>query len=167
MIRFIHCSLHCLEKAFIFFSLGSLVLINLLTTVDAGGRYLLGLTISGVYELEERYLMVFLIFFGLCYAYSKGANVRVTFLVSRFPQKIKLFVNYVAQIVSILYCLSIFFTSIIFTIQRFHDVLCFPNYKIPLAPAYISVPAGLFLLVIRMILDLREVKRNESGLLKG
>jgi len=166
-MRFIHRSLHCLEKIFILFSVGSLVLIVLLTTVDAGGRYLLSLTISGVYEVEERYLMAFLVFFGLCYAYSQGANVRVTFLVSRFPQKIKLFVNYLAQILSILFCSSIFFTSIIFTIQRFDDVLHFPNYKIPLAPAYISVPVGLCLMVVRMILDLREVKRDKSGLLKG
>jgi len=155
-----------IEEVVTLFALVSVFIMVCLTVVDTGGRYLLNQPIVGAYEVTAKYLMVFSVFFAFCYAYRQGANIRVTFIVSRLPGKVILLINYFAQIFSVLLCTSLFVTSIIFVIRRFHDKLLLTNYSIPLAPAYISVPVGLFILVVQMTLDLWEVKGKKSGLFK-
>jgi len=55
----------------------------LLTTADAGGRYLFNHPILAAYEITTNYLMVAAVFLAMPYAYRQGANIRVTFLVNR------------------------------------------------------------------------------------
>ncbi len=55
----------------------------LITTADAGGRYLFNRPILAAYELTTNYLMIAAVFLALPYAYRQGANIRVTFLADR------------------------------------------------------------------------------------
>lgn len=48
------------------------VMIGGLTTADVFGRYFFNRPITGTYEITESYLMVSLVFFGLCTAYREG-----------------------------------------------------------------------------------------------
>src|SRR5258706_14201492 len=76
-----------------------------LTSADALSRYLLNRPITGAYEITEKYLMVAAIFLGLSYAYRGGVFIRVTFLVDRLPSMLKLAANYVAYLISLMFCL--------------------------------------------------------------
>ena len=139
----------------------------LLTTADAGGRYLLNRPILAAYELTTNYLMVAVIFLALPYAYRQGANIRVTFLVDRLGQTPRLIVNHVVQIISILYCAAL----VLATFQQAQHMLTtkttFATLDLPLWPAHLIVCVGLFLTTLMMLLDLREVRRERSSLFTG
>jgi TRAP-type C4-dicarboxylate transport system permease small subunit len=137
-----------------------------LTTADAGGRYFLNRPITGSYEVTERYLMVASIFLALCYTYREGAHVRVTFLVDHLPNQVKLFTCYFAQIFSILFGVFLILATVPHTIKIIADGLTLSIMDIPLGPAHVMVPVGLFFMSLRMLLDLWQVKKGKSGLFR-
>ena len=136
------------------------------TTADAAGRYLLNRPITGAYEVTEKYLMVAMVFMGVCYAYRGGAYIRVTFLLDHLPRAIKIFFDYLAQIFSIVYGIVL----VVATAQQYlrvsSDRMTLSAVDIPVAPAYLIVPVGLFFLSVLMVLDLPRVRRGESLLFK-
>jgi len=153
-----------IENTFMSLAVASSLLLVCLTTADAGGRYLLDWPISGAYEISEKYLMAFLFYFGICYAYRKGVNIRVTFMVRLLPPQVKLGINYCVQIISILFgvCLSV--AGAIHVLQRVDEILILPEISIPLWPAFMIIPVGVFFMTLRMLMDLWQVKKGKSGL---
>jgi TRAP-type C4-dicarboxylate transport system permease small subunit len=137
-----------------------------LTTGDAAGRYLFSAPLVGSYEISEKYLMVYSVFFSFCFAYRHGANIRVTFFLTRLSGRWRNRVNYGVQIFSLIYILILLAASVIFILPRYDDNLILNQYVIPLAPAYLAPPVGLFFLALNVFLDLWEVKSESSGLFK-
>ena len=137
-----------------------------LTTADAAGRYLFNRPIAGAYEVTEKYLMVAMVFLGVCYAYRGGAYIRVTFLVDHLPRAVKIFFDYLAQVCSIAYGVLL----VVATTQQFlrvaSDRMTLSTVDIPVAPDYVMVPVGLFFMSVLMLLDLPRVRRGESLLFK-
>src|SRR5882757_8946130 len=78
-----------------------------LTSADALSRYAFNRPILGAFEITEKYLMVAAIFMGLSYAYRGGVFIRVTFLVDRLPDPLKLAADYLAYLVSLMFCVLI------------------------------------------------------------
>jgi TRAP-type C4-dicarboxylate transport system permease small subunit len=138
----------------------------LLTTADAGGRYLLNRPILAAYELTTTYLMIAAVFLAMPYAYRQGANIRVTFLVERLGPRARLAVNHVVQIVSMLYCAVLVFA----TFQQARHILStgttFVTLDLPLWPAHLVVCLGLLLTALMMLLDLFEVRKGRSSLFR-
>ena len=136
----------------------------LLTTADAGGRYLFNRPILAAYELTTNYLMIAAVFLAMPYAYRQGANIRVTFLVERLGRKARLVIDHLVQIVSILYCAAV----VVATFQQARHVLrtgtTFVTMELPLWPAHLVVAIGLFVTTLMMLLDLPEVRRKRSSL---
>jgi len=136
----------------------------LLTTADAGGRYLLNRPILAAYELTTNYLMVAVVFLAMPYAYRQGANIRVTFLVDRLGRGARLVVNHVVQIVSILYGAVLVYA----TFQQARHMLAtkttFATLDLPLWPGHLVVAVGLFLTTLMMLIDLGRVRKGRSGL---
>lgn len=136
------------------------------TTADAAGRYLFNRPIAGAYEVTEKYLMVAMVFMGLCYAYRGGAYIRVTFLVDHVPRAAKIFLDYLAHVFSIVYGVVL----VVATAQQYlrvaGDRMTLSTVDIPIAPAYLIVPVGLFFLSVLMVLDLPRARRGESLLFK-
>jgi len=136
----------------------------LLTTADAGGRYLFNRPILAAYELTTNYLMIAAVFLAMPYAYRQGANIRVTFLVERLGRKARLVIDHLVQIVSILYCAAL----VVATFQQARHVLrtgtTFVTMELPLWPAHLVVSIGLFVTALMMLLDLPEVRRKRSSL---
>jgi TRAP-type C4-dicarboxylate transport system permease small subunit len=155
-----------IENVLTFLALASTFIMVCLTTADAGGRYFLNRPITGSYEITEKYLMVASVFLAVCYAYREGANVRVTFIVDRLPPRVKLPVNYFAQIFSILYSVFLLVATIPHTLKVIADGLILSILDIPLGPAHMIVPVGLFFMSLRMLLDFWQVKKGKSGLFK-
>ena len=153
-----------LENLFTFLSVASTVVMVCLTTADALGRYFFTMPIPGAYEITESYLLVFCVYFGLVYSYREGANIRITILVSRFPQQVKLLVDYFVQIFSILYVVFLFATSTIVNFHRIGKILEMTKFSTPLWPSYLIICVGLFLLTLWVVADLWVVKTGESGL---
>jgi len=136
----------------------------LLTTADAGGRYLLNRPILAAYELTTNYLMVAVVFLAMPYAYRQGANIRVTFLVDRLGRGARLVVNHVVQIVSILYGAVLVYA----TFQQARHMLAtkttFATLDLPLWPGHLVVAVGLFLTTLMMLIDLGRVRKGRSSL---
>jgi TRAP-type C4-dicarboxylate transport system permease small subunit len=138
----------------------------LLTTADAGGRYLFNRPILAAYELTSNYLMIAAIFLALPYAYRQGANIRVTFLVDRLRGRARLAVDHAVQLVSIGYGALL----VVATFQQARHVLLtgttFVTLELPLWPAHMLVSVGLFLTTLMMLLDLGEVRKGRSSLFR-
>lgn len=138
-----------------------------LTTADAAGRYLFNRPIAGAYEVTEKYLMVTMVFLGLCYAYRGGAYIRVTFLVDHLPDAVRIFLDYLAQVFSIAYGALVAVATTQQFLRVVSDRMTLSTVDIPVAPAYLLVPVGMFLMSVLMLLDLPRVRRGESLLLKN
>lgn len=134
-----------------------------LTVVDSGGRYLFNKPISGSYEITEKYLIVVAVFFGLCHGYRKGSNIRVTFLISHFSPQVKLVVNYIVQVLSVVYGILLVVSTFRRALLSIHDSLV-EAYGIPLGPAFMVAPVGLFALTLWLVYDVGQVKKGKSGL---
>jgi len=160
-------SLHAIEKVFTFLAMTSAFIMVCFTTADAMGRYFLNRPIGGAYEITENYLMIFAIYFALAYAYHEGANVRITFLVSRFSPKAKLVINTFVQIFSIFFIAFLFLSATWMNLGRLGEIIELTRtLSLPIWPAYLIISVSLLFLSLLVIFDLRQVKRGKSGLFK-
>ena len=137
-----------------------------LTTADAAGRYIFNLPIPGAYEITADYLMIIAVFLGTTYAYRKGAYIRVTFVVDSIPRQARLVVGYFVQLVSILYGVVLVIATIQQALRTISKGTQMDISGIPLGPAYVIIPIGLFFMSLLMLLDLRRVKTGGSPLFK-
>jgi TRAP-type C4-dicarboxylate transport system permease small subunit len=155
------------ERIMLSISTVTTFILMVLTTADAGGRYLFNRPITGAYEISTNYLMILLVFSAMSYSYREGAHIRVTFLVDRLPMKVKLIVNYIVQMVSaiigVLFVIATVQQSLL-TMEQHTTLSSMPF--IPLGPAYFIIPVGLFFMSLAMVLDLRKVGKGKSSLFK-
>jgi TRAP-type C4-dicarboxylate transport system permease small subunit len=111
--------------------------------------------------------MIFAIYFALAYAYREGANIRITFFVSRLPSQAKLVINYFVQIFSILFILFLLVSATRMNLGRLSDIVeLTKKLSIPMWPAYLIISVGLLFMSLLVFLDLRQVKKGKSGLFK-
>jgi TRAP-type C4-dicarboxylate transport system permease small subunit len=145
----------------------STFVLMLLTTADAGGRYLFNRPITGAYEITTNYLMIAAIFMALSFGYREGAYIRVTFLADRLPGKVKLAVNYLVQTVSMLYGVLLIIATYQQALRVISDHTTLSSLDfIPLGPAYVIVPVGLFFMSLAMLLDIGKVRKGKSPLFR-
>jgi TRAP-type C4-dicarboxylate transport system permease small subunit len=153
------------EWALTLLSAAATAIMMLLTTADAGGRYLFNRPILVAYELTTNYLMIAAVFLAMPYAYRQGANIRVTFLVERLPRAARLVVDHAVQLVSLAYCAAV----VLAVFQQMRHVrltnTTFATLDLPMWPAHLLVTAGLFLTTLLMLLDLPRVRRGRSSLI--
>ena len=137
----------------------------LLTTADAGGRYLFNRPITGAYEVTTNYLMIAAIFLSLSYGYRNGSYIRVTLLAGRLRGRAKLVTDHFVQACSVIYGFLLVFATYRQALRAFamHTTLSSLDF-VPLAPAYVIVPVGLFLMSLAMLLDLSKVRKGKSPL---
>ncbi len=155
------------ELVMLYVSTMSTFVLMLLTTADAGGRYLFNRPITGAYEITTNYLMIAAIFMALSFGYREGAYIRVTFLADRLPGKVKLVVNYFVQVVSMLYGVLLVIATFQQALRVISDHTTLSSLDfIPLGPAYVIVPVGLFFMSLAMLLDIGKVRKGESSLFR-
>ena len=121
--------------------------------------------ITGAYEISTNYLMILLVFMAMSYGYREGAHIRVTFLVDRLPAKVKLVVNYIVQVVSVIIGVLLViatYQQALLTMETHTTLSSLPF--VPLGPAYLIVPIGLFFMSLAMLLDMRKVRKGKSPL---
>jgi TRAP-type C4-dicarboxylate transport system permease small subunit len=152
------------EKALTSVAVFATFIMMLLTTADAAGRYLLNRPITGAYEITTNYLMVSAVFLAMTFTYRGGAHIRVTFLVDRLPRLVKLVVNHSVQMFSIIYCSALVYATFKQALRTLATGTTLSSIEIPQGPAYLLVPAGLFLASLTMLVDLWKVRKGKSPL---
>jgi len=145
----------------------SIVVMMLLTTADATGRYIFNRPITGAFEITEKYFMT-LTFLGICYTYRQGAHVRLTFLVDRVPHRIRLVIHFFVQLISTVVCLAFIVPTIkqIFRAAGQKTFIEIGPWQPPLWTAYIIIPLGWLVIFLAIMLDLRHVRTGKSDLIK-
>jgi len=153
------------ERVMLYISTISTFILMLLTTADAGGRYIFNRPITGAYEISTTYLMIAGIFMAVGFGYRQGAYLRVTLLTDRMRGKVKIVVNTFVQVISLLYGVILVIATYRQALRTFemHTTLSSLDY-IPVGPAYVIVPVGLFFMSLAMLLDLPGVRKGQSPL---
>jgi TRAP-type C4-dicarboxylate transport system permease small subunit len=149
------------------YTAGALVcIIMCLTTVDVLTRTLFNKPIPGLYEVIEQYLLVGTAFFGMLYAYRRGALVRITVLVDRFPKPARLAVEYF--VLGFSFLVTLFFVAA--TYRQFRRSLvagaALSEWNMPIWPAYLLIPITLAFLCVAMLMDITKVKSGGADLIK-
>ena len=159
--------LDALNVGLTYLSMFTLMIIMLLTTADAFGRYLLNSPIIGAVEFIGEYLFVALVFLAIAYTYRRGEFVRVTFLVSKLLSGVRFILDHIIQAICALICIFILYAAISQT-QRVYALQTATNSSIGyvLWPAYTIVVLGLALLALRVTADLLKVRRGQSAMFK-
>ena len=160
-------TLYYWETVMTYLALASAFTMMCLTTADALGRYIFNYPIAGAYEITEKYLMTMTVFLGLSYAYREGFLIRVTFLADRLSGVVKQVINHLVQVVAIIYGASLVVTTMKRTFQTLGSGDMLGNVHIPLWPAYLMVPVGLFFMTLLIVLDLPQVRKGKSHLFKA
>ncbi len=158
---------NAIEKVFTFLAMISVFIMACLTTADALGRYFLNRPLRGAFEVTENYLMIFAVYFAFAFAYKGGANVRITFFVSRLSPQANLVINYFVQIFSVLYIAFLFVSATWVNLGRFSKVVVLTqSLSLPIWPAYLIISVALLFVSLLVFLDLWRVKGGNSGLFK-
>lgn len=138
----------------------------LLTSADAIGRYVFNSPIMGAYELTEKYLMVAAIFLGLSFTFREGIFIRVTFLVDRLPLQLRRISEFIAHLITIVFCLFIVYASGGQALRALSDDTQLSTVPVPIAPAYCLVPLGFLALLVVLLIDLPRVRKGRSLLFR-
>ena len=152
------------ERALTLVAVAATFAMMLLTTADAGGRYLFNRPIIAAFEITTNYLMVGAVFLALPFAYRSGANIRVTFLADRLRGQVQLAVNLLVQIVSMLYCAALVFATARQAYNMMVTRTMLTNLDVPQWPGHAVVSIGLFLTTLMMLIDLPRVRAGRSSL---
>jgi len=153
------------ERVMLYISALSTFVLMLLTTADAGGRYIFNRPITGAYEVSTNYLMIAAVFMALSFGYREGSYIRVTLLTGHLRGKVKMAVNYFVQMVSVLYGFMLVIATYKQALRTFemHTTLSSLDF-IPVGPAYVIVPVGLFFMSLAMLIDIPKVSKDKSPL---
>ncbi len=146
------------ELALVYTSVVATIGIMGLTSADALSRYLLNRPITGAYEIT--------IFLGLSYAYRGGVFIRVTFLVDRLPRPLKLLANYLAHLISLLFCLITLVATSQQALRGLRDDTTLSALPLLVGPAYCLVALGFFALTILMLIDFTRIRSGRSYLFR-
>ena len=159
--------LDALNSGLTYLSMFALMIIMVLTTADALGRYVLNSPIIGAVEFTGEYLLVALVFLALAYTYHEGVFVRVTFFVSKMPSWMRFILDHIVQVGCALVCIILLYATILQT-QRVFTSKTTTNSSIGyvLWPAYAIVVIGLILLALMVTADVLKVRRGQSSLFK-
>ena len=159
--------LNALFDGLTYLSMFILVIIMLLVTADAFGRYLLNSPITGALEFTEEYLLVTATFMAIAYTYHHGDFVRVTFFVRMIPPKVRFILDHIVQAICALVSIVLLYAAIrqLQRVYEAHTTTISP-YGYELWPAYAIVVLGMALLAMRVTADLLKVRRGQSALFK-
>jgi TRAP-type transport system small permease protein len=164
MTVYVHKFAACSERVMTYLAIFATFSLMVLTTTDAIGRYFFNYSFGWIYDISEKYLMVVIVFMAASYGYHQGAQIRVVFLVDRLPKRWKAPLNYVVLILSTIFCAFLTVASTKRAIAEVGTGAVLGTVNLPLWPAYVVVPVGLFFMLVLMVLDLPRIKADKAAL---
>ncbi|WP_179151842.1 TRAP transporter small permease [Oceanobacillus senegalensis] len=142
-----------LENFFLRFSQLALVIMMILTSLDALSRYIFSQSIIGAYEITEMYLMVILVFLSMSYVQKIDGHIRLDILFERLPSRLQDTLNIVYYLLGALLMGFIGYQGLLMSLNAWQNNLVMSGLiNFPLWLSYIWVPIGSFLIMIRQII---------------
>lgn len=131
----------------------------LLTTCDVIGRYIFNLPISGAYEITEA-MMVTLVFFFIAYTQATKAHVGVELVINLLPQKIRVIIDIITHLLSLLMILLVAWMSTIRWLELMRIKEHTPILHIPVSPFLLILALGCFVFCIEFGKDILRLKKH-------
>jgi len=126
----------------------------LLISVDTGMRYIFSSPIPGIAEIST-ILFVGAIFLNLAYTQSRKGHIRVELFLLKMPQKLRMTIEVLMLVIALLTLILFTWSSALEAIYSLRiREMQWGAILIPLWPAKILLPIGLFLLCIQILLDI-------------
>ena len=133
----------------------------ILITADVFARNVFGIPVPGVYEITENFLMPLIVFPALGYTYWVGILPRLTELVTKAPQKFRVFHHYLLLVIDTVVFALLTYYGLQFAVAGLEISMAIPvaGILVPIWPIYFLVPLGFFLVLIEVLM--RFVKKEE------
>ncbi|WP_408011224.1 TRAP transporter small permease [Pseudalkalibacillus sp. A8] len=142
-----------LEVFFLRLSQVAVVVMMVLTSLDALSRYIFSKSITGAYEVTEMYLMVMLVFLSMSYVQKVDGHIRLDIIFGRLPRKVQNLLNIFFYLVAAVLMYFISYQGYHLTLNAWQNNLIASGLiNFPLWLSYIWVPIGSFLIMVRQIL---------------
>ena len=140
-----------------------LIPMMLLTAGDVVSRTVFGLNIPGTVELSSYMLAVFILL-GVAYTHQVKGHVRVSFLVSRIPEKAGLIVDISTTLLSLFIIAVLAWQGWVLGIEEktVSDML-----RIPQLPFRLLVSVAAFFLCLELLIDLTVCAGRFFGINTG
>ena len=136
-----------LEKTFL---AGAIIVCSLLLFINVVLRYVF---LAPIYWAEEfvRYLMVWMIFIGASQVTLWGGHVAVDIVPRALSKRGNAILAFLVNMVCILFCVILAYLSLKQTLRVMRAGQISPALEIPMWIAYLSIPAGTILMLIRFL----------------
>lgn len=131
----------------------ALVIMMVLTTLDALSRHLFSKSITGAYEVTEMYLMVMLVFLSMSYVQKVDGHIRLDIIFERLSKRVQDVLNIVFYLLAAAMMFFIGYQGFNMTVTALQNNLIASGLiNFPLWLSYIWIPIGSFLIMIRLFL---------------
>jgi TRAP-type mannitol/chloroaromatic compound transport system permease small subunit len=146
---------------------GTLVAMMVLTGADVLCRMIFRRSISGTVEIESNYFMVAIVFLPLAFGMiARQGHIRLDFVMSRFPLRLRLVVEVIGLALSLLVYLVITWCGVAGGIHAWKTGDRMVNISLPMWPGRTLVGIGGGVLCLQLMLkiyqDLEAVFKKES-----
>jgi len=140
----------------------SLFVMMCLTAADVAGRYIFNSPITGTFELTE-FLVLILIFSFLANAQAHKMHVTVDLILSRFPRKVRYYVEVFNHLMSlgIMALITWIGTERAFELKEVSEAS--PNLGVPFYPFAFFLVLGCLVMCIEYIRNLINVLTHKNG----
>jgi TRAP-type C4-dicarboxylate transport system permease small subunit len=132
-----------------------------LVAADAIGRYVFNRPIIGVLEITEL-MMLFIVFLAFAYVESENAHVRVDLVISRFPRKIRLYIECLVTLISLGTIGIIAWQAVLYSLELRQQGNLTASLGVPISPFLLVVAFGCLLFCCQLILKLLSFG-NQAG----
>ena len=142
-----------IENALSLVSASMILFAMLLVSAEVISRKFLNAPIHGQLELGEL-LMPPIIFLAIAYTQSTGGHVRMTIVIDHLPPALRHVTEIATKLLAIaVYAVLCYYSAkFAYRTWEFHDVTMSPPYFV-IWPSAIMVPIGLFLVTLRVYLE--------------
>lgn len=129
------------------------------SATDVTLRKLFTATVPGTMELSS-YMLALFILLGLSYTHQCRSHVRVSFLLDRFPDKVKTVVEIITSLLCLAMLLVLVFEGWIVAVEEttVSDML-----RIPQTPFRMALVVGCFSFALEVIIDIIEHLKTLRG----
>lgn len=124
-----------------------------LMATDVIGRYLFNSPISGGLELVE-FMMAIIVPFGIAYCALHRSHVAVDMVVERFPRKLRLAVDAVTTIASVIFLAILCWQNILNVIDSYNSKMTSAVLQLPSYPFAVPVALGMGLFAAILVAHL-------------
>lgn len=142
-----------------------LLVAMIIVMVEVVTRFVLRQPITVAEELSG-YILVFISYVGLAYCWKEGAHIRITFLVTKMPEKVSSWLRVGTLIMALVYITLVSIVSYYFVVDAFYrGIRSNTLLMTPLGWPQMALPIGFTLLSLQVAVNIVKTINNiRSGI---